>query len=77
MEKYKITAKEGDRRIYRPRLEGKGWTEHPMYGKSCTVIQSGAVYDLHLVRFDVNGKTTWANGDELVKEKRCISMVCG
>ena len=69
MEKYKITAKEGDRRIYKPKLEGKGWTEHPMYGESCTVIQSGAVYDLHLVRFDVNGKTTWANGDELVKEK--------
>lgn len=69
MEKYKITAKEGDRRIYRPRLEGKGGTEHPMYGELCTVIQSGAVYDLHLVRFDVNGKTTWANGDELVEEK--------
>jgi hypothetical protein len=55
MEKYKITAKEGDRRKYRPRLEGKEWTEHPMYGESCTVIQSGVVYDIHLVRFDVNG----------------------
>ena len=69
MEKYKITAKEGDRRIYRPRLQGKEWTEHPMYEGTCTVIQSGAVYDVHLVRFDVNGKTEWANGDELVKEK--------
>ena len=67
--KYKITAKEGDRRIYRPIVGGKGWTEHPMYGEPCTVIQSGAVYDVHLVRFDVNGKTEWANGDELVKEK--------
>lgn len=69
MGKYKITAKEGDRRIYRPRLEGKEWTEHLMYGEPCAVIQSGAVYDIHLVRFDVNGKTTWANGDELVEEK--------
>lgn len=69
MEKYKITAKEGDRRIYRPRLEGKEWTEHPMYGEPCTVIQSGAVYDVHLVRFDVDGITEWATGDELVKEK--------
>ncbi len=67
--KYKITAKEGDRRIYRPKVGGKEWKEHPMYGKPCTVIQSGAVYDIHLVRFDVNGKTEWANGDELVKEK--------
>ena len=67
--KYKITAKEGDRRIYRPIVGGKGWTEHPMYGELCTVIQSGAVYDVHLVRFDVNGKTEWATGDELVKEK--------
>lgn len=67
--KYKITAKEGDRRIYRPIVGGKEWTEHPMYGEPCTVIQSGAVYDVHLVRFDVNGKTEWAIGDELVKEK--------
>lgn len=67
--KYKITAKEGDRRIYRPRVGGKEWTEHPMYGEPCTVIQSGAVYDVHLVRFDANGKTEWAIGDELVKEK--------
>ena len=30
-EKYKITAKPGDRRVYKPKLEGKEWTEHPLY----------------------------------------------
>ena len=76
MGKYKITAKEGDKRIYRPKLQGKAWKENPLYGKQCTVVQSGAVYDVHMISFD-GGDTTWANGDELVREKRCISTVCG
>ena len=63
-DKYHITAKEGDRRIYKPIVAGKQWTEHPMYGESCTVIQSGAVYDVHLVKF-ADGLTEWAIGDEL------------
>lgn len=47
--KYNITAKEGDKRIFKPRLQGHDWTEHEYYGKKCTVIQSGAVYDVHLI----------------------------
>lgn len=65
--KYEITAKEGDRRFFRPRLQGREWSEHPMYGMPCTVVQSGAVYDVHLIRFDGMGEdaTWWANGCEL------------
>lgn len=64
--KYHITAKEGDRRIFKPRLQGHEWTDHERYGEPCTVTQSGAVYDVHQVTF-ADGGTWWANGDELAK----------
>lgn len=69
--KYNITAKEGDKRIFKPRLQGHDWTEHEYYGKKCTVIQSGAVYDVHLIHIDGMPKdaTWWANGYELVERK--------
>lgn len=64
--KYHITAKEGDKRIYRPRLQGRDWTEHKYYMRPCTVIQSGAVYDVHIIRIDGTNETTAACGDELI-----------
>ena len=65
--KYHITAKEGDKRIFFPRLQGHEWTDHEYYGKACTVIQSGAVYDVHLIHIDglPEGATWWACGWEL------------
>lgn len=68
-EKYKITAKPGDRRVYKPKLEGKEWTEHPLYGEQCTVIDSGNVYDVHLIHVDGTGIVGkfWVNGDELAE----------
>lgn len=67
--KYKITAKEGDKRIFIPRLQGHDWLDHDYYGMACTVVQSGAVYDVHLIHFDGYGEwaTWWASGDELHK----------
>lgn len=67
--KYKITAKEGDKRIFAPRLQGHEWLDHEYYGMKCTVVQSGAVYDVHMIHIDGldDGATWWANGDELHK----------
>lgn len=67
MGKYNITAREGEKRIFMPKLQGHKWDEHPHYGEHCTVVQSGAVYDVHMVVF-CDGSTEWANGYELVKE---------
>ncbi len=69
MSKYNITAKEGDKRVFKPKLQGREWEDHEYYGKRCTVQQSGAVYDVHLIHIDgMNGDATWwANGNELVK----------
>jgi len=69
--KYNITAKKGDKRILKPRLQGHDWTDHEFYGKRCTVIQEGAVYDVHLVHIDGMDENAvwWANGDELEKIK--------
>lgn len=63
--KYHITAKKGDRRIFKPRLQGREWTDHEHYGKPCTVLQSGAVYDVHMIGIDGTDATWWANGDEI------------
>lgn len=70
-DKYHITAKEGDRRIFKPRLQGHDWTDHEYYMMPCTVIQSSAVYDVHLIHIDGLGDnaTWWACGDELIKAK--------
>ena len=67
MSKYNITAKEGDKRIFKPRLQSHEWKDHEYYGKRCTVIQAGIVYDVHLVHMDGMDKdaTWWACGDEL------------
>lgn len=67
-DKYHITAKEGDKRIYKPRLQGRDWTDHEYYGLPCTVISSGAVYDVHQIHIDGMGAdaTEWANGNELL-----------
>ena len=67
--KYNITAREGDRRIFKPTLQGKEWTDHEHYGKKCTVVQSGAVYDVHIVHIDGTpaDATEVANGYELQK----------
>jgi hypothetical protein len=69
MSKYNITAKEGDKRIFRPKLQGQEWRDHEYYGKRCTVIQSGAVYDVHKIHIDgmKDDATWWANGNELIK----------
>lgn len=65
--KYKITAKEGDKRIYKPTLQGHPWTDHEYYGLNCTVIQSCAVYDVHQIHIDgmPENAVAWARGDEL------------
>lgn len=66
--KYHITAKEGDKRIFKPRLQGHDWKDHEFYGLPCTVISSGAVYDVHQIHIDgmKPDATYWANGDELL-----------
>lgn len=64
---YRITAKRGDRRIYKPKLGGREWVEHPLYGKSCTVFKTDIYYDVHLIYVDgekIVGKF-WVSGDEL------------
>ena len=68
MSKYNITAKEGDKRIFKPKLQGHEWRDHEYYGKRCTVIQSDAVYDVHLIHIDgmKDDATWWANGNELI-----------
>ena len=67
--KYRITAKEGDRRIFRPRLQGHEWTDHEYYGMPCTVVQSGVVYDVHMIHIDElpEDATWWACGSELIR----------
>ncbi len=67
MSKYIITAKEGDRRVYKPILQGRVWIKHEYYGRKCTVVQSGAVYDVHFIHIDgtPEGSTYVANGNEL------------
>jgi hypothetical protein len=67
MSKYNITAKEGDRRIFKPTLQGRAWADHEHYGKKCTVVFSGAIYDVHIVHIDGTpaDATEVANGNEL------------
>ena len=70
-QKYIITAKKGDKRIFLPILQGNPWTEHEYYGKKCTVIESGYIYDVHCIHIDGMPKeaTWWANGYELKERK--------
>lgn len=67
-DKYHITAKTGDKRIFKPRLQGHDWTDHEYYGMRCTVIENGHVYDVHLIHIDGMSEeaTWWANGNELI-----------
>lgn len=62
-------AKRGDRRIYKPKLDGREWAEHPLYGKSCTVVKSYNFYDVHLIYVDGEGIVgkLWVSGNELAK----------
>lgn len=66
-EKYIITANKGDKRIYKPILQGHQWLDHEYYGLKCTVIQSGYIYDVHQIHIDgmQESAVTWARGDEL------------
>lgn len=66
-EKYNISAKEGDKRVFKPILQGHLWKDHKYYGLKCTVIQSGAVYDVHKIHFDgmPENAVYWASGYEL------------
>lgn len=62
-----ITAKDGDKRIYRPVFNGKPFTDHDWYGMECTVVHAGETVDMHLVHIDgLKGDAmVWANGYEL------------
>ena len=66
---YRITAKRGDRWIYKPKLGGREWVEHPLYGKSCTVVKTDNCYDVHLIYVDGEGLVGkfWVSGDELAE----------
>ena len=68
-EKYNITAKKGDKRIYKPILQGRPWTEHEYYGKKCVIVQQGYIYDVHGIHIlgEPEKINAWATGDELIK----------